>query len=242
MAGRPSHRGETDMRILIAENDAALAMFLRRSLEAEGHSVREAGDGETAIHAYAEDEPDLTILSLDLPKKDGYEVLCAIRSVSEDRAVLVLTGRREPGTKVRCLDLGADDCMLKPFSSEEFRARCRALLRRRREAGLVLKCGNLVLNRVERTVLRDGVPVALTNKEYALLEYLLLQHGNAVSRVTLLEKVWSAEKAAGTNVVDVYVNYLRRKLNDRPPDSIIQTVRGEGYRIAMQFSAASADA
>jgi DNA-binding response OmpR family regulator len=144
--------------------------------------------------------------------------------------------------------MGADDFMQKPFSFAELRARCK-VLERRRATGLVLRHGDLELNRVEHAVTRAGVPVSLTNKEFALLEYLLLHRGRAVSRATLLESVWNMSPEAGTNVVDVYVNYLRRKLHDpllhraasavaenaaEPGEQIIRTVRGQGYSIGLR--------
>jgi DNA-binding response OmpR family regulator len=138
-------------------------------------------------------------------------------------------------TRVLCLDLGADDCMLKPFSLQELRARCRALSRRRRESGLVLRYADLEINRVERSVKRAGQPVQLTNKEFALLECLLMARGRSVSRVNLLERVWEMNPTAGANVVDVYVNYLRRKLNDTAENPLIRTVRGQGYSIGLRI-------
>ncbi len=219
------------MRILIAEDDAALGLFLRRGLEADGHEVRWTTDGDAAVEAFVLETPDLTILDLNLPRRDGGEVLRLLRSVGDEHPVLVLTARQEMEVKVRCLDAGADDCMIKPFSLDELRARCRALMRRRRETNLVLRHSGLEVNRIDHTVRRNGEPIALTNKEFALLEFLLLHRGSCISRSTLLDRVWKAEAQAGTNVVDVYVNYLRRKLHDLPPDSIIQTVRGQGYRI-----------
>jgi DNA-binding response OmpR family regulator len=220
------------MRLLIAEDDKALGLFLRRGLEAEGHEVRWVGDGEAAIDAFLLDAPDLTILDLNLPRKDGEEVLRAIRAHNEELPVLVLTGRQEMETRIRCLDLGADDCMLKPFSLQELRARCRALLRRRREVRLTLRCGELELNRMDRVASRNHEIIPLTNKEFALLEYLLLHRGRCVTRTALLEEVWKTDPAMGTNVVDVYINYLRRKLGDHPHGSLIQTVRGQRYCIA----------
>ena len=219
------------MRILIAEDDAALGLFLQRGLEADGHDVSWATDGDAAVETFVLETPDLTILDLNLPRRDGGEVLRLLRAMGDEHPVLVLTARQELEVKVRCLNAGADDCMIKPFSLEELRARCRALMRRRPEANLVLRYSGLELNRVEHSVRRDGESIALTNKEFALLEFLLLHRGKCVSRSTLLDRVWKAEAQAGTNVVDVYVNYLRRKLHDMPPDSIIQTVRGQGYCI-----------
>jgi DNA-binding response OmpR family regulator len=219
------------MRLLIAEDDRALGAFLRRGLEADGHQVTLVADGQAAIETFAADVPDLTILDLNLPRKDGTEVLQFVRSVNDELPVLILTARSEMETKIRCLDMGADDCMLKPFSLQELRARCRALIRRRHEAGLVLRYGDLEVNRVDRSVKRAGENVRLTNKEFALLECLLLGRGRSISRADLLESVWEMNPTAGTNVVDVYVNYLRRKLKDTGANPLIKTVRGQGYSI-----------
>ncbi|AXC09528.1 Two-component system response regulator QseB [Acidisarcina polymorpha] len=220
------------MRILIAEDDAALGLFLKRGLEADGHQVRWTMDGDAATAAFIAETPDLTILDLNLPRRNGGEVLASIRALGDESPVLILTARQEMEVRISCLDAGADDCMIKPFSLEELRARCRALMRRRRETNLILRHSGLELNRIDHTVKRDGQTIALTNKEFALLEFLLLHRGTCISRSTLLDRLWSAEAQTGTNVVDVYVNYLRRKLRDFPPDSIIQTVRGQGYCIA----------
>ncbi len=219
------------MRLLIAEDDRALGTFLRRGLEADGHRVRVAVDGAAALDAFREDVPDLTILDLNMPIMDGEQVLLALRALDPEVPVLVLTARQEVDTRVRCLDGGADDLMIKPFSLYELRARCRALLRRRREARLVLRTGDLELNRLDHTAQRAGRPVELTNKEFALLEMLMLHRGHCVSRVELLDTVWHMEPAQTTNIVDVYVNYLRRKLKDPPPGSLIRTVRGQGYMV-----------
>jgi DNA-binding response OmpR family regulator len=134
-------------------------------------------------------------------------------------------------TRVRCLDRGADDLMTKPFSLHELRARCRALLRRKREAKLLLRAGDLELDRMNHSARRAGEEIALTNKEFALLEHLMLSRGQSVSRVELLETVWKMEPVQTTNIVDVYVNYLRRKLKDLPPGYLIRTVRGKGYLV-----------
>jgi DNA-binding response OmpR family regulator len=222
------------MRFLVAEDNQALGMFLRRGLEADGHEVRLAGDGQAAVDSFLEETPDLAILDLNMPRLDGTEVLSFLRSVTEDLPVLILTARNEMETRLKCLDLGADDCMLKPFSLAELRARTRALLRRRRDGSLLLRHGALQVSRVERTVSCEGRPVALTAKEFALLEYLLLNRGRAISRATLLEQVWKMPPAGSTNVVDVYVNYLRRKLGAAGETPLIQTVRGEGYAIGLR--------
>jgi len=224
------------MRLLIAEDDRALGMFLSRGLEADGHRIRLAYDGAAAVEAFRQDTPDLTILDLNMPIKDGEQVLEELRALDHDLPVLVLTARQEVDTRIRCLDLGADDLMLKPFSLHELRARCRALLRRKREARLQLRAGDLELDRLDHTARRGNQPIVLTNKEFALLEHLMLNRGQCVSRVELLDAVWNLEPAQTTNIVDVYVNYLRRKLKDPPPGQIIRTVRGQGYTVPSEAS------
>ena len=219
------------MRLLIAEDDGALGLFLSRGLEADGHHVRLAYDGSAAVEAFREELPDLTILDLNLPIKDGEQVLDELRAMDADLPVLVLTARQEVDTRVRCLDRGADDLMVKPFSLHELRARCRALLRRKREVRLLLRAGDLELSRLDHTAQRAGQPIELTNKEFALLEHLMLNRGHCVSRVELLDTVWNMEPAQTTNIVDVYVNYLRRKLKDPAPGRLVRTVRGQGYMV-----------
>jgi DNA-binding response OmpR family regulator len=219
------------MRVLIAEDDLALALFLTRGLETDGHKVRCAADGAEAVVLYREEQPDLTILDLSLPVKDGEQALAEMRAIEAQSPVLVLTGRTEMEARVRCLDLGADDLMLKPFSLHELRARCRALLRRKREAKLLMRVGDLEVDRLEHTARRAGESISLTNKEFALLEHLLMHRGQCISRVELLDAVWNMEPAQTTNIVDVYVNYLRRKLKDPPPGFLLRTVRGRGYLV-----------
>jgi DNA-binding response OmpR family regulator len=219
------------MRLLIAEDDRALVMFLTRGLEADGHRVRSASDGAEALEAFRTEMPDLTILDLNLPVMDGEQVLAEMHALDPQLPVLVLTGRQEVETRIRCLDLGADDLMVKPFSLHELRARCRSLLRRKREARLTLRAGDLELDRLDHTVRRAGELIALTNKEFALLEHLMLNRGQCVSRVELLDAVWDMEPAQTTNIVDVYMNYLRRKLKDPPPGHLLRTVRGQGYTV-----------
>src|SRR5208283_3781328 len=222
------------MRLLIAEDDKALGQFLSRGLEADGHRVRLAYDGAAAVEAFRQDMPDLTILDLNMPVKDGEQVLQEVRALDPDLPVLVLTARQEVDTRVRCLDRGADDLMTKPFSMHELRARCRALLRRKRETRLQLRVGDLELDRLDHTARRGGRTMVLTNKEFSLLEQLMLNRGQCVSRVELLDSVWNMEPAQTTNIVDVYINYLRRKLKDPPPGQLISTVRGRGYMVPLE--------
>ncbi len=224
------------MNVLVVEDDQALGAFLASSMKLEGHQVDWVADGDTALQRAMAHPPDLVILDLSLPRRDGMEVLEEMRSQHNDALVLVLTGRNEMNTRVNCLNSGADDCLLKPFRFDELTARCRALMRRSEKfADPVLRHGELHLNRISRKVTRGKHTVDLTAKEFALLEYLMLHRGSCVSRTTLLAEVWQMSPTAETNVVDVYVNYVRRKLaagNENPSDlEWIHTVRGSGYRI-----------
>jgi DNA-binding response OmpR family regulator len=225
------------MRVLVVEDDPALAVFLQKGLMLEGHQVSRAVNGDAALEMAEHQAPDLVVLDLGLPCRDGVEVLELLRRDWPSALVLVLAGRSNVQERVHCLDLGADDFVLKPFSFHELMARCRALLRRRdRSADPMLRFGGVELNRMERTVSHFGVRIELTAKEFALLEYLMLRRGASCSRADLLAEVWHATPEAGTNVVDVYITYLRKKLAAvHPEDSVwtsaIETVRGMGYRM-----------
>jgi DNA-binding response OmpR family regulator len=175
------------------------------------------------------------VLDLGLPQRDGREVLAVLSEESSRSSILVLTGRGDVEERVRCLNLGADDFLPKPFSFQELTARCRAIIRRReRYADPVLRWDDIALDRLRRTVERAGIPVELTGKEFALLESLMLRRGQTCSRAELLEQVWQMAPDTPTNVLDVYVNYLRRKLGavSNTPAALIETVRGIGYRMA----------
>lgn len=223
------------MRVLVVDDDQALGVFLKKCMEREGHEVEWVGDGEAALASAATFQPHLIVLDLSLPRLDGMEVLEQIRARAFDASVLVLTGRNLLSDRVRCLDLGADDCLLKPFSFTELMARARAILRRREQSSNpVLRHGDLEMNRMDRRVIRAGRAIDLTAKEFALLEYLFVRRGQCVPRNELLEQVWQMSPNAETNVVDVYINYLRRKLRDgqeRGALDVIETVRGLGYRL-----------
>ena len=222
------------MRVLIVEDDAALQLFLRKGLELEGHTVALATDGDEAMAAVAQQLPDLIVLDLNLPRRDGMDVLRGLHAELQTTSILVLTGRGAVEDRVTCLDLGADDYLLKPFSFHELLARCRAIARRRNGvASSVIRHGDLQVDRVSRIVCRHDVPVDLTSKEFALLDYLLQHRGRAIGRPELLANVWKMSPDAGTNVVDVYVNYLRRKLQNMESDlRFIHTVRGVGFRLS----------
>jgi DNA-binding response OmpR family regulator len=205
-------------------------MFVERSLGKEGHSVTTANDGAVAVSAIASADFDLFLLDLDLPGGLGMKVLEVARQLGNGMRVLVLTSQAaDLETRIACLEGGADDCMMKPFAIRELKARCRALVRRQ-DGGAVLRCGDLQLNRLQQSLECGEEPIALSRREFGLLEYLMLNRGRCVSRATLLEHVWGSSEAGNTNVVDVYINYLRRKLG--PNASLIETVRGQGYRIA----------
>ncbi len=225
------------MQILIVEDDAALGSFLQKGLMLDGHEVAWVEDGEAALAHVEEHRPDLMVLDLSLPRKDGTEVLADMRGRFDEMAVLVLTGRSDVEERVKCLNLGADDCLLKPFSFHELTARCRALLRRSKQfADPVLRHGDVELNRMDRRVTRNGRAVELTVKEFNLLEFLLQRRGRCCSRSELLSEVWQMSPDAGTNVVDVYINYLRKKLGAASTEadagwSVIETIRGEGYQM-----------
>jgi DNA-binding response OmpR family regulator len=227
------------MRILIVEDDPSLGIFLQKGLGLEGHTVAWVGDGNAALEHAASERPDLMVLDLGLPKLDGVEVLAGMQGRYPGMGVIVLTARAQTAERIRCLNLGADDILMKPFSLHELTARCRALLRRTEQfADPVLRSGDVELNRMDRRVTRSGNPIELTVKEFCLLEYLLQGRGRCCSRSELLREVWQMSPDAGTNVVDVYVNYLRKKLACARPggsldgaDAVIETVRGHGYQI-----------
>lgn len=220
------------MRILVVEDDTPLATFVRKGLEAEHYAVDTAGDGEQARCMVLESDYDLLVLDLNLPKLDGIEVLRAIRPKKPCLPVLVLTARSRIEDRVQALDSGADDCLNKPFSFTELSARVRALLRRGpRTVETVLQVADLELDRVERKVKRAGKYIDLTSKEFALLEYLLRNAGRRVTRTMIIEHVWNLSFDTSTNIVDVYVNYLRRKVDDGFAPRLIHTVRGVGYEL-----------
>jgi DNA-binding response OmpR family regulator len=195
------------MRILIAEDDEALAKFLRQSLEGEHYSVDVVTDGEQARTAATDSQYDVVVLDLNLPKLDGISVLRHIRLKKPSLPVLILTQRTRVENRVQCLDTGADDYLAKPFAFGELSARLRALIRRSHlPCESVLTIADLKLDRVERRVERAGRRVELTTKEFALLEYLMRNAGRRVTRSMIIEHVWNLTFDTTTNVVDVYIN------------------------------------
>jgi DNA-binding response OmpR family regulator len=230
------------MRILIAEDDEALAKFVRQGLEGERYTVDVVPDGERARAAATECEYDVVILDLNLPKLDGVSVLRHLRSKKTSLPVLVLTQRTRVEDRVQCLDTGADDYLAKPFSFNELSARIRALVRRSHlPSESLLVAADLKLDRVKHLVERAGHRIDLTGKEFSLLEYLLLNAGRKVTRSMIIEHVWNLTFETTTNVVDVYVNYLRRKIDDGHPIKLIHTARGVGYELSAPCEATTSE-
>jgi DNA-binding response OmpR family regulator len=227
------------MRMLIAEDDPALAGFVKKGLEAEHYAVDVSADGERARALASEFNYDLVVLDLNLPRLDGVAILRHVRTRKPTMPILVLTGRNRVEDRVQCLDLGADDYLVKPFSFTELSARIRALLRRSHlPAESVLAVDDLKLDRVERRVERGGRRIELTSKEFALLEYLMRNAGRRITRAMIIEHVWNLSFDTCTNVVDVYINYLRRKVDDGFGKRLIHTIRGVGYELSSRAGAA----
>ena len=220
------------MRILIAEDDPILASTICAALAREDYAVDWAPDGEEARYLVCEYDYDLLILDLNLPRKDGCEVLKALRDRKRSLPVLVLSGMSKVEDRVRLLDAGADDYLVKPCSLQELSARVRALLRRRLSPlDVSLRYDDLELDRVQRVVTRGGKRIELTSKEFALLEYLMRNAGHRVTRNMIIENVWNLSFDGLTNVVDVYINYLRKKIDRSSSSKLIHTVRGVGYQL-----------
>lgn len=218
------------MRILLVEDDKKVASFIHKGLEEEGYAVDVAPDGEAGLFMGLDRVHDLIILDVMLPKKPGFQVLRELRQGSVATPVLLLTARDTVEDKVQGLDAGADDYLTKPFAFAELLARVRALLRRRAEARApTLQVADLVLDPATRSVTRGGQPITLTNREFALLEYLLRNPGRVLTRAMIADHVWDYNFDTGTNVIDVYVNYLRKKIDAGREPKLLHTVRGAGY-------------
>ena len=218
------------MRILLVEDDKKVASFIRKGLEEEGYAVDVAEDGETGLLMGLDRLHDLILLDVMLPEKPGFQVLRELRQGRVTTPVLLLTARDTVEDKVRGLDAGADDYLTKPFAFAELLARVRALLRRRADARAPkLQMADLILDPATRSVTRGGQPITLTNREYALLEYFLRNPGRVLSRTMIADHVWDYDFDTGTNVIDVYVNYLRKKVDAGQTPKLLHTVRGAGY-------------
>ncbi len=218
------------MRVLIIEDEQKMADLLKRGLEEEAMQVEVAYDGETGLRVGKEGKFDLILLDVTLPGYDGFEIVRELRSVNIKSPILMLTARDTTEMKVIGLDSGADDYMTKPFAFAELLARIRALLRRT-ENVIKLQVGDLVLDLITRKVTRADEEVQLTGKEFNLLEFFMRHPDEILSRDILSEKVWNETFDALTNVIDVYINYLRNKVDRNREPKLIQTVRGVGYKL-----------
>jgi DNA-binding response OmpR family regulator len=219
------------MRILVVEDERKVADFISQGLREEGHAVEVTPDGAAALDLILHEPPhDLVVLDLMLPKRDGFAVLRTLRERHVPTPVLILTARDGVADKVTGLDLGADDYLTKPFAFEEFLARVRALLRRGASArASVLRVGNLALDPATRDVSRGDRRVSLTAREHALLEYFMRNVGRVLTRPMLAQHVWGLDFDPESNIVDVYVGYVRRKIDTEGERRLLHTVRGVGY-------------
>ncbi len=221
------------MRFLVVEDEKKVAGFIKRGLEQEGYIVDLAVDGMEGEEYATSRSYDMIILDIMLPKKDGLEVLKVVKEDGIKAPVILLTARDSVEDRVRGLNLGADDYLTKPFAFEELLARVRALLRRgsSKVASSVIEYEGLALDSMTRKASRDGKEIELTLKEYSLLEYLLRNPERVLSRTLIAENVWHQGFDSETNVVDVYINHLRNKVDKDPVKKLIHTVRGVGYVI-----------
>jgi len=218
------------MRVLVVEDERKVASFIRRGLEAEHYEVDTAHDGVSGLRQALVNGYDLVILDVMLPGRDGLDVLRELRARGYSEPVLLLTARAAVADKVAGLDLGADDYLTKPFEFSELLARVRALLRRGAGSGPpTLSLADLTLDPATRTVMRAGQPLELSPREYALLEFFMRNPRRVLSRTLIAQHVWGVDFDTFTNVIDVYVNYLRRKIDTPFTPKLLHTVRGVGY-------------
>jgi heavy metal response regulator len=218
------------VRVLLVEDDEAISSFVRRGLVEEGYAVEVSTEGRDAFHRALHESYDVIILDVVIPFIDGFEVVRGIRKEGRSVPVLMLSGKNGVEERVRGLDSGADDYLVKPFSFEELSARVRALLRRRGEIWQPsVEFGDFKIDFAAHKVMRQDRVIDLTAKEFALLAYLVRNRGNVVTRTMIAEHVWDQHFDSFSNIVDVYVRYLRVKLDDGFESKLIHTVRGVGY-------------
>lgn len=220
------------MRILIVEDEKKVASFIKKGLEEESYAVDLAYDGEEGLFLAENNDYDLIVLDVMLPKKSGIEVISALRGKRVDIPALMLTAKDSVNDRVAGLDAGCDDYLTKPFAFDELLARIRALLRRgTKEKSAQLKVADLVIDLTTHAVTRSGKDIDLTSKEYALLEYFVRNKGRILTRTNISEHVWDYNFDSFTNVIDVYINYLRNKVDKDFEQKLIHTVRGVGYTL-----------
>jgi DNA-binding response OmpR family regulator len=217
--------------VLVVEDDPAVSEYLTQALSEEGYEVRAASRGEDALEAAANAIFDLVLLDLNLPDIDGLEVCARLRNQKVAAPILMITARDSEQDKIAGLDSGADDYIVKPFSLGELNARARALLRRRTPAPSPLRVGDLTLDPVSRRAFRGGKVIPLSSTEFALLDVLMRNAGRVLTRTQLLQSVWQYDFSGNDNVLDVYINYLRNKVDKGFGARLLQTVRGVGYKM-----------
>ena len=221
------------MRLLVVEDETKVAGFIRKGLEEEGYAVDVAPDGRTGLRMALDRVHDIIILDVQLPGMDGISLLRAMRKEKVATPVLLLTVRAAIEDKVLGLDSGADDYLTKPFAFQELVARVRALLRRRTDGkGTVLQVADLTLDPARRIVMRGDRKIDLTAREFALLDFFMRNPGRTLTRTAIAERVWDYDFDSMTNVIDVYVNYLRKKIDSGHDLKLIRTIRGVGYMLS----------
>jgi two-component system OmpR family response regulator len=220
------------LRILVVEDDSAVSTPLVKRLQAEEFIVDLAEDGDAGLRRASEIDYSVVILDWSLPGLDGLSLLRRLRSAGRAMRVIFLTARADVSERIAALSAGADDYLVKPFAFEELVARIYSLMRRPEVLIDTLKVADLELDRVKHTVSRSGKPIVLTQREYSVLEYMMRNAGYAVTRNMVVEHVWNLDFEGMTNVVDVYINYLRAKIDRGYPKPLIHTARGVGYMVA----------
>lgn len=220
------------MRILVAEDECDMNRLITRTLEKEGYGVDSCLDGDEALHYLESADYDAAILDIMMPRRDGYEVLKHLRSLGKETPVLFLTARDSIADRVAGLDLGADDYLIKPFDFDELLARIRVLTRKRStHRTSVIAIGDLKIDTGSHSVTRGARPIELSSREYAILEYMALNQGRVLSREQIEDHVWNFDYSGGTNVVDVYISYLRKKIDSGEEKKLIRTVWGTGWML-----------
>jgi DNA-binding response OmpR family regulator len=220
------------MQILLVEDEAKVARFIKEGLTAEGYEVEIAADGKSGEKKALDGDFDLILLDVLLPKKNGFEVLHALRSSGMRTPIMMLTARSATEDVVQGLDHGAEDYLTKPFAFNELLARIRSLLRRARQSPTVYRLADLHLNTMTRKATRGGTVIDLTAREFALLEYLMRHPHKLVTRQQLAKEIWGFNFDPGTNIIDVYINHLRKKIDQGFGKKLLHTERGKGYFVS----------
>jgi DNA-binding response OmpR family regulator len=220
------------MHILLVEDEAKVARFIKEGLTAEGYEVEIAADGKSGEKKALDGDFDLILLDVLLPKKNGFEVLHALRTSGLRTPIIMLTARTATEDVIQGLDHGAEDYLTKPFAFNELLARIRSLLRRDRQSPTVYRLADLHLNTMTRKATRDGTVIELTAREFALLEYLMRNPHRLITRQQLAKEIWGFNFDPGTNIIDVYINHLRKKIDQNFEKKLLHTERGKGYYIS----------